>query len=91
MIDCNLRGKNGTISNDDCAVKGEDSRNISYFQLYSLRRRLKMKKLFFLLLLYVLIYLGYDYVNEALFSQEKVEFQNYAQNPKEHLEKYGTF
>lgn len=30
-----------------------------------------MKKLFFLLLLLFLIYLGYDYVNEALFSQEK--------------------
>ncbi|HDL0761259.1 hypothetical protein ODY40_09005 [Aerococcus sp. JJEM-2022a] len=49
-----------------------------------------MKKLFFLLLLLFLIYLGYDYVNEALFSQEKVEFQNYDQNPKEHLENSGT-
>ncbi|HAQ1659392.1 TPA: VanY-A/VanY-F/VanY-M family D-Ala-D-Ala carboxypeptidase [Enterococcus faecium] len=49
-----------------------------------------MKKLFFLLLLLFLIYLGYDYVNEALFSKEKVEFQNYDQNPKEHLENSGT-
>ncbi len=46
-----------------------------------------MKKLFFLLLLLFLIYLGYDYVNEALFFSGKVEFQNYDQNPKEHLEK----
>ncbi len=47
-----------------------------------------MKKLFFYCYCYS-IYLGYDYVNEALFSQEKVEFQIMIKS-KEHLENSGT-
>ncbi len=41
-----------------------------------------MKKLFFLLLLLFLIYLGYDYVNEALFLRKKSNFKIMIKIPK---------
>ncbi|RJG22170.1 VanY-A/VanY-F/VanY-M family D-Ala-D-Ala carboxypeptidase [Paenibacillus thiaminolyticus] len=37
-----------------------------------------------------LLCLGFAFINKALFFQEKVEIQNYDQNPKDHLDNRGT-
>lgn len=49
---------------------------------YIVKEETENEEVVFLLLLLFLIYLGYDYVNEALFSQEKSNFKIMIKIPK---------